>query len=431
MVKFLTKSKFNMDLLISYCAQGSTVGLGLLQVYLINRYFGISTYGQLSIIMSTAGIFTSLLTARSSEAVTRFFKREELNGNAANAKFVLFIGVTIDLITASALVLLVSVLAGSIAATFLKDRALNFDIIVYSIITFFVFMRDTLTGYMQAKEMFTQINLIRIIESFLKVASLMLLVHMKFDLTLRNLIYGFLAASLISFFYAAAVFLVGYLREFRQVKLVLNRPLLKEYWDFNIRTFISSSLKAGNENIDNLVIGYFIDARTVGIYQILKKILSPIAMFAGPLSMLVYPKLITFYESQQRGRFQKIIVDTSLAIGALTVVYSMLISIFLPQIFRLMGAAFVSDYSVYFFLVMVWNLLILTMWWVRIFSNTVNPNYSLYMNLFATTFQLTVTIMMAKLFGIYGLLSSVVMMNIIILSYWVVKVRGYVTAQIV
>ena len=54
--------------------QGITIGLGFIQLFLINRYFGVETYGQLAIIMSTAGIFSALLTARSSEAI--FYKRD-------------------------------------------------------------------------------------------------------------------------------------------------------------------------------------------------------------------------------------------------------------------------------------------------------------------------------------------------------------------
>jgi len=81
MIKKLLNSKFKKDLSFSYLAQAITISFGFLQLFLINRYFGVATFGQLAIIMSTAGIFSSLLTARSSEAVTRFFKREELKLN--------------------------------------------------------------------------------------------------------------------------------------------------------------------------------------------------------------------------------------------------------------------------------------------------------------------------------------------------------------
>jgi O-antigen/teichoic acid export membrane protein len=73
LLKKLINTKFKKDLAFSYFTQGITIGLGFIQLFLINRYFGVETYGQLAIIMSTAGIFSALLTARSSEAITRFF----------------------------------------------------------------------------------------------------------------------------------------------------------------------------------------------------------------------------------------------------------------------------------------------------------------------------------------------------------------------
>lgn len=58
------------------------------------------------------------------------------------------------------------------------------------------------------------------------------------------------------------------------------------------------------------------------------------------------------------------------------------------------------------------------LWWVRIFSNTVNPNYSLYMNIF----QLTITVFMTYLFEIKGLLVS---MNTIVGFYMITKINIY------
>ena len=70
--------------------------------------------------------------------------------------------------------------------------------------------------------------------------------------------------------------------------------------DFNFKTFISSSLKAGNNNIDTLLIAYFINANMVGIYQIIKKILTPSSFIVKPFSMLLYPKLIKYFEKYLR-----------------------------------------------------------------------------------------------------------------------------------
>jgi len=430
MIKKILNSKFKKDLSFSYITQAITVSFGFIQLFLINRYFGVETYGQLAIIISTAGIFSSLLTARSSEAVTRFFKREELSKNFENAKFVLLIGFTIDLITAILLVMLIYLLSNFIAMTFLKDLNLSDEIIIYSFITFFLFLRGTLIGYFQSKEMFMKINIITIIESFFKVFGLLIAIYFfKFN-SLEAVIYVFFLASLVSFLFALFSFLKSYLNEYLTINIIINTNLLQEYWSFNIKTFFSSSLKAGNQNIDNLIIGYFLNAEVVGIYQILKKVLSPIMIVATPFSMLVYPKLINYFEKNQKDKFKHIIVKISAYILMISMTYGFMSYVFLSDIFQLMNIEFDEIYSNYFLLVAILYILTSQMWWVRAFSNTVNPNYSIYMNLFATIFQLTITILLSKYFGFIGMLISIIVMNIIILNFWFRKGYKYVYTYI-
>ena len=430
MINKLLNSKFKKDLSFSYITQAITVSFGFIQLFLINKYFGVETYGQLAIIMSTAGIFSSLLTARSSEAVTRFFKREELNKNFEDAKFVLFIGFIIDFITAVLLVVLIYLLSSFIAITFLKDVNLSDELVFYSFITFFIFLRGSLMGYLQSKEMFVKINMITIVESFFKVCGLLIAIYLFSSNSLAVIIYVFLFASLISFSYTFFIFSKSFIKEYFATEIVFNRNILREYWHFNLKTFFSSSLKAGNQNIDNLIIGYFLNSEVVGIYQVLKKILSPIMIIATPFSMLVYPKLIHYFETSQKDKFKHIITKVSFYILLISISYIFISHIFLIDIFQLMDIEFTNIYNKYFSLVSMLYILTSQMWWVRAFSNTVNPNYSIYMNLFATIFQLTITILLSKYFGFIGMLISIIVMNIIILSFWFRKGYKYVYTYI-
>ncbi len=430
MIRKFVNSKFKKDLSFSYIAQALTIIFGFAQLFLINKYFGVNVYGQLAIIISTAGIFSSLLTARSSEAVTRFFKREELNKKFENAKFVLFVGLGIDFITAILLVMLIYSLSHFIADTFLKDDTLSHEIIIYSLITFITFLKGSIMGYMQSKGMFVQINIINIIESAAKILFLVLFILILNKLFLIDIIYVFLISSIVSFLYTISIFLKSYIVEYKSVLLKFNKPLLKEYWSFNIKTFLSSSLKAGNENIDNMLIAYFLNAQIVGIYQIIKKILLPISILSIPFSMLIYPRLIYFFETDQKEKFKNIIIKISTYILLIGILYSLFAHVFLDDIFDLMVVEFNETYSYYYILIAVTSIITSSLlWWVRIFSNTVNPNYSLYMNLFATFYQLTITIYMTKIFGLEGLLISFMIMNMLIFVYWIKKGQEYAYIQ--
>jgi O-antigen/teichoic acid export membrane protein len=423
LIKKLLNSKFRKDLSFSYIAQAITVSFGFIQLFLINRYFGVETYGQLAIIMSTAGIFSALLTARSSEAITRFFTREMLNNNLQNAKFILFVGFCIDIITAFLMIGFTYLLSEFVAQTFMKDIEFSSEVFLYSFVIFLGFLRGTIFGYFQSKEMFFLINTITIFESFVKIIALFLIIFVFSNSTLEYVIWTLIVASFLSFFYALIVFLKHYIQEFGTTHLFFNKVILKEYWSFNIKTFASSSLKAGNSNIDNLLIAYFLNAQTVGLYQIVKKILSPIGMVVGPFSMLVYPKLVHFFEKKEVDKFKNLIFKISSYIFFFAIFYILIGYVFIEEIFALMNIKITSELYALYRLLSVLVLVTSMLWWTRVFSNVVNPNYSLYMNIFATIFQLTITVLATYLFGVNGLITSMIVMNLIVGLYNYLKLK--------
>ena len=89
---------FKVNTLITYGTNAVVMCSGFVLMVVINRYAGIQAYGELAIIISTAGVIASLLTARSGEAVTMFFIREKTHGNIENAKLVVLIGIFVDFI---------------------------------------------------------------------------------------------------------------------------------------------------------------------------------------------------------------------------------------------------------------------------------------------------------------------------------------------
>jgi hypothetical protein len=69
--------------------------------------------------------------------------------------FILYTGFLIDLITVILLVGLIYFVSDLISVNFLKDITLSDEIMLYS---FFAFLRGSLLGYLQAKEMFKKLS---------------------------------------------------------------------------------------------------------------------------------------------------------------------------------------------------------------------------------------------------------------------------------
>lgn len=405
MIKKILNSKFKKDLSFSYISQAIAVGFGFIQLFLINRYFGVETYGQLTIIMSTAGIFSALLTARSSEAITRFFTSEMINHNKENAKFVLLIGFCIDIITAFLMVGLTYIFSDFVAQTFMKDIKFSSELILYSFIVFFGFLRGTIFGYFQSKEMFILMNTITIIESFIKIILLILLIFIFTKISLNYLIWTLVVASSLSFMYAFVVFLKYYIQEFNATKFSYNKVILKEYWNFNIKTFVSSSLRAGATNIDNLILSYYANAETVGIYQTIKKIFFPLAFIMAPFSTLTINKFISYYESKKFSTLHSMIKKVTVKLLFVNIFVLIGLFLILKPFLTLQNIATNNFTYIAFLILAIFYSLPLYIWWGRNFIILHNPMLPIYSNFLLSVNSIWIPILLYKLNYFDGLIT--------------------------
>jgi O-antigen/teichoic acid export membrane protein len=427
--KKVFNSRFTSDLIFSYGSQGVVILASFLQLYLINLFFGLEIFGQYSIIVATVGIFSSIVTARSSEAVTRFLKREEINANSGNAKLVIFIGIVVDTTTALLLLALSYFSSSWLAGLFLKDSILWFELFLYAFVVLFGFLKGTFIGVLQAKERFKIINILGVLTAILNVFFIYI-ATISFGNSLKSLIFAFIASSFLSTLFASFAFYYIYRLDYLRVFVNKNMHLIKDYWVFNIKTFMSSSLKAGNQNVENLILGFFVNAEAVGIYQTLKKLLSPVAIAVQPLSMLLYPKMIQLYETKRIDDIQRMVSKVSLCVLAIVALYGVLINISLNYILHLMEIKYQHDYLGYLIIIFFTSAISALLWWCRIFSNTVNPAYSLCMNLLATFYQLIFVSICAYFYGLNGVLFALLLLQVILGICWIYLGKRYVYKNI-
>jgi len=226
-------------------------------------------------------------------------------------------------------------------------------------------------------------------------------------------------ASLSVTIYITIIFTKRFIEEFRGVNILINKSLIKEYFLFNMKTFLSTTLKAGNNNIDNLILGYFTDTKTVGIYQTLKNILMPVNFIATPFSMMTVSKLTKLYEENKILEFKNLIKIITFKIFKIAIVVSIIIYIVLPYILEILKIE--NSYQNIFILLIIYSLLILLLWWSRIFATIVNPMMSIYGGIYMLIHNVTITILLTKLYGLYGLIISIVILFIIMNNYFIIK----------
>lgn len=423
-------NKFKKDLSVTYLVSMTTMLLGFIIIYVINVFFSVEIYGSVVIIISSVGLFSNLVTANSSESVVRFFKREIILGKLENAKMVVYLGFFIDLITGVLLVIFIYIYSKNICTYFLKNENYQHGVIMYSFIVFFTFSKSSMIGYFQAKEHFIKIQLLGFIETVFKLILIFVFIKIGFSLSLNTIIYAYIVSSFFSFAVTLFYFIKLIRIEFYQVKFKINKILLKEYLNHNYKVFLSFSLKAGSTNIDNLIVAYFIDSKAVGTYEVIKKIISPVQIISSPYSSILYPKMIEYFEKRNFIKFQNLIKKNSINLGKISLLFVSLSIGFLPLIFSILNVSFKNQYYFIFIICSLTAILGVLMWWVRIFSNVVNPNYSLYLNILATIYQLSVTIILSKLYGIEGMLMSLLFLNILLIYIWIKIYKNYVKSNL-
>jgi len=142
--------------------------------------------------------------------------------------------------------------------------------------------------------------------------------------------------------------------------------------------------------------------------------------------MLIYPKLIDYFTNNKKLRFLNIIKKISLNVLFLGICYVMFALYFLEDMFIFMDVEFLNEYKYYFSLISVFTLISTITWWGRPFSNVVNVNYSIYINIFLIAYQLSVTIYLVSMHGVIGLLISLIAEYLIIYFYYLIKLNKYV-----
>lgn len=372
--------QFKVHTFFSYLSNGSTLVVGLLLMVLINRNSGVDIYGALAIISSSSGMIAALMTARSGEAVNRFFVRERTKGRIRQAKTVVQIGLLSDFILGLLAFGFFYLLSDLVAQHILKNQEYIWEIRLFALITLFALWRSSLRGFFQSHEQFVTLNVMNAAEPILK---LMLVVGSFYVLgiyTLDALVISYVLATGLVTGVAGILFWIRYRKEFKTVNAYWERTLIREYIGFNIKTFVSSSLKAGNGQVDNLILGYFTDNRTVGIYQSLKNFILPLNFLGAPFYMMTNTKLIRFYTNQEYGQFHWVIKSITTKIVLIGVLVIVGFYLMLPYLMRWLKVPF--DFSVQnaFAILALMGLLNLSIWWGRSFINLYNPTIPIYTN---------------------------------------------------
>ncbi|EPI2167589.1 oligosaccharide flippase family protein [Vibrio sp. Vb2535] len=423
--------KNKLNILTSYASIGSSVALGYILLFLISKYDSISSYGIFILLKSTSGLLSGILSFRTGESVTKYYSGFLVSGKRDEAKTVVVIGVGFD-------VILACIAFGCSYLIYLNNLTIyiNDDIpvdlfLIFSLTSVFYLMRGSAIGYLQGKEKILVMNIINIIESLLIMSLSLLYVFVVGNINIGDIVYIHVFSYGIAFILYAFFLVYYYNIEFSGDKLVLNKELIRDYIRFSLAVFSSSTLKAINRNVDNIVIGAVLSTGAVGVYQAIKKLFSVIEIVAQPWTALVYAKLNKLYVSGLVCGFKELIIQTTIKIFIVSFIIGISLLYFMEDILLSMEVDSDSNLFSIALIFFFGYLVAAASWWARVFSNVVNPMISVKANLASTIYMFTFLPILSFVMGMYGVALSFLILNVSIFIYITVNFTNINKEEIV
>lgn len=408
--------KLTSDVVFGYGAQALGFALGFAFMTLVTARGGIATWGLLAILVALSGVFTNLLTFRTNEAIIAFFKRSQIEQHPGRGKFALLAGIGLDCIAGAVVVGLFALCTEPIARWFADDPALAPHIATWGWVMAATLMRGAPVAYLQCTERFKLASALGPLDGLIKLGIAAAL-SLETALALPQVV-GAVAVA------AVTVTAIAYLPLLKALVVDLRRVsargtgIGREYVRFSLNTFASSTLKAGNQHLDTVIVGALAGPQGAGIYGTFRQFLSPISFLTGPLINVTYPRFVSAAATAGSAAVRSAIRDVN---GRLLKAYVLAVVVIFPAFVlyaRLVDLPLAAEHYLAFTLLALATLANGQLWWSRGFSNAFDPNLSLFANLLATVFLLATLYPATLALGLAGAAGGMLTLSMLLTAYW-------------
>jgi O-antigen/teichoic acid export membrane protein len=412
------------DFIYSYVVNLSTMFGGLILMFLINRYASLEIYGEVAIVITLGGIVNNIITAKSNEGIVKFKIKYQAIDDFKAINQILLTSLTIDIFLAFLALIVFYFIAPLASEYFLKDID-KFQIIVYfGFIVALKLLRNSLMGYLQSEKNFILINNFTLGEVVLKVLFILLLIFMNFNITTANIIICYLISAGIISFLMYLLVLPLIIKNLFTHGILFTKSVYREFILFAKTLYLATFIRGFAADMDNIILGFFTNPQTVGLYQTIKNLISPISLISSPIGMIYYPILTKLYEDNKIQEFKDTIYKLTKYILIIT---SGILIILIPFDMHILQYFKIdSNITIFGYLVLqsIFMFLIVSQWWIRLYSNIVDINLYLKVNIFWVLYLGIVGTYLTYLFGLIGLFFSGITMVFLMNRYFIKKLKG-------
>jgi len=189
-----------------------------------------------------------------------------------------------------------------------------FLLLALLLIPFQLFSSQSLSGILLGIQKIKEYNLVAIIQSLF-----MLALAAFFLIGLNWGIAGAITANLLSLLFATllAFFWVSRSLENRHFSFQINKNILRSLLSFGYKAHLSNVFAFLHLRIDQVMLNFFLNPMTVGFYVISVNIVEKLWLLSQAVSTVLYPKVASMKDEEQRKRLTPLVARNTLLITML------------------------------------------------------------------------------------------------------------------
>lgn len=388
----LSKSTVGKDLLTVLIGNGLGAGLGFAASVLIARGLGPEQFGLFSIALVVMAIAYQFSDFGIGTSLVRFFS-SHLQHDKARADLTLKISLKMRLFVTAVVFVI-----GFLSAESLSNNVFGKPELVFLLKLAFVGALGTsLVGYvlstLQARQSFIKFTLVNLLTPFAKLA----LIGILFLTHKLNLLSAFTTVVTIPFM----VLIIGSLvipKDFLRAR-GNEREAVKELFHYSKWIMVSIVFVTLFGRLDVLMLAYFKDASTVGIYSAAFTLSLIIVLLLSSLVTVLLPRVMTLTtKSQLKDYIRKV-----LKLDAIIIVFlSPLFVLSKPVIVLLYGPEFVQSFVIFNVLLISFMIVLVTNTTGLVLHSIGKPQVSSYTNIIKSGFNFALNYMLIPLYGALG-----------------------------
>ncbi len=368
---------------------------------LVTRFMGIEIYGKLIILYTISNFFSDIIGVRSNEVIVYYWNRNSTQNN-----MFLTLSILTDIMIGISMFCVIYFFA-DYTSSFLGTANVSKDNIkLISVYTLLLYMRGSFWGVLQAERKFRALAFLKSAEIAIRIV-LAIVIILYSRVSIENLIYITIFSAFLTYIFSlfSSCFLIKYKPDFGFLK---SPEISLEYFYFTGQNFLSTVIKAGNKQIDSLIVAKYLGQGSIAIYDLVKKFCLPINLITNTTTINSFPVFVDYRHKRKKDIYlyirdldRKLIVICSLGLVVIALslpfielIYNIEIS-FLLFVF-LLFATLVNQF----------------LWWTRSFSIVFNQKLSIYINLYSSISSLTILVVLTSNFGFVGLICGLIFIRL-------------------